>query len=131
MIAVPYITSGQQLGETRKEMTRRLMRDVEDVVNKYKNRQEPYYIVVHAKPWPDNPNVIKIKLIPTNMKPPMMLSCMLFGVDNQSGKLTLEWSLPGSWPVWSVEGTVEPIPEVIGSLNELGKTFDIDKIIAY
>lgn len=115
---VPYETSGQQLGETRKAMTKRLMLDLEDVINKYKNRTEKYYVLVHGKPFPDHPGVIKIKLIPTNMKPPMMLSCLLFGVDNQSGKLTLEWALPGDWPTWSVGGTNEPVPEVIASVKE-------------
>jgi hypothetical protein len=112
-------------------MGKRLMRDLEDVVNKYKDKTEKYYVLVHAKPFPQQPNIIKIKLIPTNLKPPMMLSCLLFGVDNSNGTLTLEWSLPGSWPVWSVGGTQEPIPEVIGSLKELEKTCNIDSVIAY
>lgn len=127
---VPYETTGQQLGETRQAMTQRLMKDLEEVINQYRGKDH-FYIVVHGKPWPSNPNVIKIKIIPTNVKPPMMLSCMLFGVNNVEGKLTLEWSLPGSWPVWSVGGTNEPIPETIGSINELGLKYDLNKILAY
>jgi len=130
MLLVPYETSGQELGETRQAMAKRLMLDIEDVVNKYKSKDR-YFILVHGKPWPDHPNMIKIKIIPTNVKPPMMLSCILFGVDNTEGKLTIEWSLPGSWPVWSVGGTNEPIPETIGSINELGLHYDLDKILAY
>jgi len=119
-ILVPgnYQSSGQELGETRIAMGKRLMKDIEDVINKYKDKREEYYILVHAKPWPSNPNIIKIKLIPTNLKPPMMLSCMLFGVDNASGKLILYWSLPGSWPTWSCEGKNEPIPEVAASIKK-------------
>lgn len=128
---IPYATSGQQIGETRQAMTKNLMRDLEEVINKYKDKTEKYYVLVHAKPFPNFPNVIKIKLVPTNVKPNMMLSCLLFGVDNSSGKLTLEWALPGNWPVWSVGGTNEPIPEVIGSLNELSKICDLDKVLAY
>lgn len=131
MIEVPYISSGQQLGETRQAMTKRLMGDIEEMVNKYKERTEKYFILVHAKPFPGNSKVIKIKLVPLNVKPRMMLSCLLFGVDNAEGKLTLEWALPGSWPTWSVGGTNEPVPEVVASLNELGKTFDIDKVLEY
>lgn len=105
------------------------MEDLELVINKYKNRDEKYYILVHAKPWPQIPNLIKIKIIPMNVKPHMMLSCMLFGVDNKSGKLTLEWVLPGDWPTWSVGGTSEPIPEVIASINQSGTCFYYDDLL--
>lgn len=131
MFDVPYITSGQELGETRQAMTKTLMKDLEKCINQYKDKNEKYYILVHAKPWPNNPNIIKIKLIPTNARPNMLLSCMLFGVDNKEGKLTLEWCLPGNWPVWSVGGTVEPIPETIASIDKLGVHFNIDSLLAY
>jgi hypothetical protein len=128
-IIVPYESSGQQLGETRQAMTKRLMLDIEEMVNKYKNRDEKYFILVHAKPFPKKPNVIKIKLVPLNVKPRMMLSCMLFGVDNRQGKLTLEWALPGDWPTWSVGGTSEPVPEVIASVNQSGVQYHYDDLL--
>lgn len=128
-IVVPYQSSGQELGETRKAMTKRLMQDIEEVVNKYKNKDEKYFILVHAKPWPQRPNIIKIKLIPMNVKPRMMLSCLLFGVDNKSGKLTLEWALPGDWPTWSVGGTNEPVPEVIASVTASGVRYMYDDLL--
>jgi hypothetical protein len=133
-IAVPYQTSGQEIGETRKQMGKRIMKDLEDIIEHPKCRdvREKYYVVFHAKPWPKYPNVIKIKkMVVFHKKPPMMLSCMCFGVDNASGVLTLEWALPGSWPVWSVGGTNEPVPEVLGSLKELSKTCNLDSVIAY
>ena len=128
-LIVPYQTSGQELGETRQAMTKRLMKDVEDMVNKYKHKTEKYYILVHAKPFPHSPNLIKIKMIPMNVKPSMMLSCLLFGVDNQRGVLTLEWSLPGDWPTWSVGGTSEPVPEVIASVNQSGVKYHYDDLL--
>ena len=130
-IQVPYASSGQELGETRQAMAKRLMKDIDEVISKYKDKTDKYYVLVHGKPFPNHPNLIKIKIMPMNVKPSMMLSCMLFGVDNSSGKLTLEWSLPGSWPVWSVGGTNEPIAETIGSINELGLKYDLDKILTY
>lgn len=129
LLDLPYQTSGQQLGETRQAMTKRLMGDIEDVINKHKDKQDKYYILVHAKPWPKHPSVIKIKLIPTNIKPPMMLSCLLFGVDNKEGKLTLEWALPGDWPTWSVGGTNEPVPEVIASVTKSGVRYHYDELL--
>jgi hypothetical protein len=126
---IPYKSSGQELGETRQAMTKRLMQDIENVVNKYKNRTEKYYLLVHAKPWPKFRNIIKIKLIALNVKPKMMLSCMLFGIDNKEGKLTLEWSLPGDWPTWSVEGTNEPVPETIASVTEAGINYYYDDLL--
>ena len=121
MISVPYETSGQQLGETRQAMTKTLMKDIESIMNELKDRKDKYYILVHAKPSPWNQKQIVIKIIKgIPIKPHMMLSCMLFGVDNQKGELTLEWSLPGDWPTWAVEGTNEPIPETIASVNASG-----------
>jgi hypothetical protein len=61
----------------------------------------------------------------------MLLSCVLFGVNNETGTLTIEWALPGSWPVWSVGGTNEPVPEVIGSINKLKNEYSLDYLIPY
>jgi len=117
---LPYETSGQQLGETRQAMTKRLMLDLESIIEKYKNKENKYYVLFHAKPWPKHPNVIKIKPLAMDNRPPMMLSCVLFGIDNKEGKLTLEWALPGNWPTWSMEGKNEPIPETIASIKKVG-----------
>jgi hypothetical protein len=84
---------------------------------------------VHGKPWPQYPNVIKIKLILLNEKPQMLLSCMLFGVDNTTGTLTLEWALPGDWPTWSVGGTNEPVPETIASVTQAGVQYYYDDLL--
>lgn len=134
MTAVPYESTGQQLGETRQAMGKRLMKDVEEIIDmpQCKKQTEKYYIMFHCKPYPHNPGFIKMKrMVIFRTKPSMMLSCLCFGVDNQKELLTLEWALPGSWPTWSVGGTNEPIPEVIGSLKELSKTANLDKILAY
>jgi hypothetical protein len=129
MIQVPYLSSGQELGETRQAMTKRLMKDLEDIINEHKERKGKYYVLVHAKPWPKNRNIIKIKLILLNERPQMMLSCLLFGVDNASGKLTLEWALPGDWPTWAVGGTNEPVPETIASIKASGVTYHYDDLL--
>lgn len=129
-IIVPYETSGQELGETRQAMAKTLMKDVEKCISQYKHKDK-FYILVHAKPFPGNSQMIKIKIMPMNVKPSMQLSCMLFCVDNQAGKLTLDWVLPGSWPTWSVGGTNEPVPEVIASLDKLGKIYDMKDVLAY
>lgn len=128
-MTLAYATTGQELGETRQAMTKTLMKDIESIIDKCKGIRQKYYILVHAKPWPGQQHIIKMKQVVLNKKPPMMLSCLLFGVENESGKLTLEWALPGNWPTWSVNGTNEPVPETIASLNELGKICDLDKVI--
>jgi hypothetical protein len=130
--AVPYISSGQQAGETRQAMTKTLMKDVDKIIDKFKNDTEKYYILFHAKPFPNHPNIIKIKPMKLNTKPPMMLSCLLFGVDNKLGKLTLEWALPGNWPTWAMEGANEPVPETIASIEKVGLQFykDYDYLYA-
>jgi hypothetical protein len=128
-ILVPYESSGQQLGETRQAMTKTLMRDLEKWINQNKNKKGKYYILVHAKPWPKNPNIIKIKPIAFDKKPPMMLSCLLFGIDNDTGTLTLEWALPGDWPTWAVGGTQEPVPETIASINASGIKYHYENFL--
>lgn len=125
----PYLSSGQELGETRSAMTKKLMEDLEMTINKYKDKTDKYYVLVHAKPFPKMQNLIKIKIVPMNIKPPFMLSCILFGVDNQSGKLTLEWALPGDWPTWAVDGKYDPVPEVIGSVSESGLRYYYDDLL--
>jgi hypothetical protein len=133
-LVVPYESTGQQLGETRQAMAKRLMKDLEEIIDMEpcKKRDDKYYVVFHAKPYPNHPGIIKMKrMVIFHKKPPMMLSCLCFGVDNQKNELTIEYALPGSWPVWSVGGTNEPVPEVLGSLNELSKITDLDKIIAF
>lgn len=127
-LPVDYKPSGQQLGETRQAMTKTLMKDIEKCINQYKNK-EKFYILVHGKPFPNHPQMVKIKIIPMDAKPRMMLSCMLFGVDNRKGELTLQWALPGDWPTWSVGGTNEPVPEVIASVTKAGVRYMYDDLL--
>lgn len=129
-ILVPYETKGQELGETREAMARDLMtKDIEPLINKLKDRKEKYYILVHAKAIPGDRQTILKKIIVMNQKPSMMLACMLFSVDNATGTLALEWSLPGDWPTWSVGGTNEPVPEVIASVQDSGIQYHYDNFI--
>jgi len=131
LINLPYESTGQQLGETRSAMGKRLMADLEDIINKYKDKSEKYYVLFHGKPWPNFPNVIKIKPIATNREPPMMLSCMCFEVDNTEGKLVLLWALPGSWPVYSLGGTVKPVPETMASIDKLADKANVDWLLPF
>lgn len=109
----------QELGETRVAMTKGLMGHVEKAINGC--NWEKFYILVHAKPFPHLPTMIKQKILLMRMKPSMMLSCMLFSVDKKEGKLMLEWALPGDWPTWAAEGRNEPVPEVIASYDRMDK----------
>lgn len=113
----------QEIGETRQEMTRDLMKRIENIMSEVDREQ--YYVLVHAKPFPKEPNVIKMKYLIMEHRPSMMLSCMLFKIDNKEGKLTLEWSLPGDWPTWAAEGENEPIPETIASFDRLEKKLEL------
>lgn len=108
----------QEIGETRTAMARGLMKYLEQVIDKNQKLADKYWVLVHAKPFPGNRQIIKQKFIIFTDEPPMMLSCMLFEVDNKEGKLTLCWSLPGDWPTWHREGE-KPVPEVIGSFDKL------------
>lgn len=106
----------QQLGETRQSMTKGLMQRIEGIINERKEKE--FYILVHAKPQSNNQFIIRQKIIILNQRPPEMLACMLFKVDNANGRLTLEWALPGDWPTQAVEQG-EHVPEVVASYNKL------------
>lgn len=113
----------QELGETREAMTKGVMERLEKIINEV--GKDEFYILVHGKPFPRNPKIIKMKYLIMSQRPSMMLSCMLFHVDNIKGKLFLEWSLPGDWPTWSVGGTNEPVPETIASYDRLDRKLKI------
>ena len=113
----------QELGETRQAMTRDLMKRIENIINE--TNLDEFFILVHGKPFPNHPKIIKMKYVVSNRKPPMMLSCMLFRIDKKKGKLILEWVLPGDWPTWAMEGKVEPMPETIASYDRLEKRLKI------
>lgn len=147
MIELPYETSGQLLGETRIELTRTLMKElIPDAISKCRHIKGKYYILVHAKPCPQQMDEVNLSVkgvaipfgkrkikqsiiygIPT--KPHMMLSTLLFGMDNDTGELTIEWALPGDWPTWSVGGTNEPIPETIASVNASGIKYHYENFL--
>ena len=113
----------QELGETRQAMTRDLMKRLENIINEVD--LDEFFVLVHGKPFPRNPKIIKMKFLIMNQKPSMMLSCMLFRIDKPKGKLLLEWILPGDWPTWAMEGANEPMPETIASYDRLDKKLKI------
>ncbi len=113
----------QELGETRQEMTRDLMKRLEKIINE--TNLDKFFVLVHGKPFPNHPKIIKMKYLIMNQKPSMMLSCMLFRIDKKKGKLILEWILPGDWPTWAMEGKNEPIAETIASYDRLEKRLKI------
>lgn len=135
-IQVPYETKGQELGETRQAMTKDVMqKDIEPIIQKMKNETRKYYILIHAKKVPGNEMVIWKKIIVLFNKPPRMLGTMVFGVDNQQGLLTIEWTLPLDCPTWKIAADSEPVPEVIGSINESGIRYyyddpEVEKILS-
>lgn len=128
-LVLPYETKGQELGETRQAMTKRLMQYLEEIIDKNKAWEDKYYILVHAKPFPNQPKLINQKILIMKQKPCMMLACMLFGVDNKRGVLTLEWALPGDWPTYAV-GQGEPVPETIASIQGSGIRYHYDGVVA-
>jgi hypothetical protein len=100
------------------------MKRIEKIINE--TNRDKYWILVHAKPFSGCQHLIKQKFIILPRKPSMMLSCLLFQVDNREGKLILEWALPGDWPVWSVGGSQEPLPETVASYDLLDKKLRYD-----
>ncbi len=128
---LPYEASGQQLGETRQAMTKAVMENIEKIANQCKHKKHKFYVLVHGKPYPNDRFMIKMKYLCMDRKPPMMLSCMLFGLDNSKGIMTLEWALPGDWPTWAVGGTNDPIPETIASINQSGIKYHYDSLLPH
>ena len=114
----------QEIGETREEMTRGLMKRIESAIND--TNLDKFWILVHAKPFSGNLKIIKQKIILIDREPPMLLACLCFEVDKKAGVLKLLWALPGDWPTYTLSGTVKPIPEVIASYDKLERKINYD-----
>lgn len=109
-----------ELGEVRTAMAKKLMEYLEKIICEKQKWRDKYWVLVHAKPFPNHPHLIKQKFVIMDEEPPMMLACMAFEVDNKEGKLSLLWSLPLDCPTWKRDGS-KPIPEVIASYDKLTK----------
>jgi hypothetical protein len=114
----------QELGETREDMTRGLMKKIEKIINEEKS--DKFWILIHAKPMHFNNKMIKQKIVLLPREPPMMLACLCFEVDKHQGTLKLLWAIPGDWPTYTLCGTAKPVPEVVASYDRLEKKLDFD-----
>ena len=113
------------LGEVREAMAKQLMGYLEKIIDEKQAWRDKYWVLVHAKPFPNQPKIIKQKFIIMEEEPPMMLACMAFEVDNKEGKLTLLWTLPLDCPT-EMREEGKQIPEVVGSYDKLNKRLSYD-----
>lgn len=85
---------GQETGETRDAIIERDNKQIQDIVNANKDRKDPYWIVVFAKPSKvtvgGNPTLVKhIKAY--GVKPTPQVGMITGEVDNKKG--TIEWEV--------------------------------------
>ena len=72
----------QELGETRTAMGRHVMNSLEKIINENKKFGDRYFVIFYIKPFSACPEVIRNRIILSKVKPPKMLSTIVFEVDN-------------------------------------------------
>jgi hypothetical protein len=90
---------GLVIGDVRSELQRAVINQLERVVDGNQDRYEQYYILVHANADPvlamkHGRRAFRTKIMILKERPPKMLGCMLFFVDNKKSDVQLEWVLP-------------------------------------
>lgn len=85
-----------EIGEMRNQLARDLQGSLERTIQRYKDKKEPYFLLVHAEMVDNN---IATKIIRLEEQPPRMLGTMLYRVDNRKGQLRRIWCLPQDIPV--------------------------------
>lgn len=129
-VQVPYETKGQQLGETRQAMTKDLMqKTLEKIMRDYKHLKGKYYVLFHAKKYPNSETMIYIKPIVLTQMPPAMLGTLVFGVDNSTGVLTIERVLPLDRPIDEINAPSTPVKEVVDSVKDSNIIYHYDDAI--
>jgi hypothetical protein len=89
--------SGQEVGETSKAIYDDDQRWVEDTINKHKDRRDPYWLVIFAKPSKRSvngkPTMVKVRK--AYFTKPMQQVGMIVGeVNNSTGKVNWEINMP-------------------------------------
>lgn len=87
----------QEVGETSKAIVEDDERQLEKILNANKDRQDPYWIVIFAKPAKVNvdgkPALVKV-MKPYNVKPKSQVGMIIGEVSNKTGKIKWEVNMP-------------------------------------
>lgn len=84
----------QTARETTNEMGKSWNKELEDVITKHTFYKEPYYIQVILKHEPYFENAVKATFCVRRTRPTPNWNETLYKMDNKTGALTLEWTLP-------------------------------------
>lgn len=90
---------GLVIGDVRSELQRSVIASLERVVEANQTKHDQYFILVHANADPEmaartGQRSFRTRIMILNRRPPKMLGCMLFFVDNKKSDVELEWVLP-------------------------------------
>lgn len=87
----------QEVGETSKAIVEDDEKAVDKILSEHKDRRDPYWIVICAKPSKLNvegkPTLIKV-IKPYFTKPRQMVGVIVGEVNNQSGRIRWEVNMP-------------------------------------
>jgi len=114
----------QELGETRTAMGWHVMNSLEKIINENKKLADRYFVIFYIKPFSACPEVIRNRIILSKVKPPKMLSTIVFEVDNIQDKLLFHWALPPDIPQDEIAYQQDDhvIPETAEAAKESGAT---------
>ncbi len=103
-------------------MGRHVMCSLEKIINENKKLADRYFVIFYIKPLSACPEVIRNRIIISKVRPPKLLSTIVFEVDNVEDKLLFLWALPPDIPQDDIahEQDEDVIPETAEAVRESG-----------
>jgi len=89
-------------GDVRSQISRDLLNNLTDVIDRKSNHPNVYYILVHAAPdlGYKNTKVIKERIILLDRVPTVkLIGTLLFRIDNKNADAEMVWCLPSDIPM--------------------------------
>lgn len=87
----------QETGETRDAILEDRQKRIDNIISANKNRKDPYWIVIYAKPSPkliDGKPALIEHIKPYASRPPSWVGAIIAEVNNQKGDVKWEINMP-------------------------------------
>ena len=120
--------SKQEIGETREAIIQDDEKQLEDILDANKHKNEPYWVVLFVKPakgsFDGKPTMVKC-FKPYGTKPKSQVGMVIGTVDNKKG--TIDWEvnmpdIPFNYEALGVHG-VRPTNDVVVETTTIGKAY--------
>jgi hypothetical protein len=91
----------QEIGESREQWGLAVWREAEEIANRLKSDEKPFYIVFAAKADKGSPGTFRQAFRMYRQRPPKLIGILVWYVDNKQGvfRLVPELSIPPDVPL--------------------------------